>query len=112
MTKILFRRDDDGLISSVDLCGHAGYAEEGEDIICAAISSAIQLTHALLSDVQGLVFDTTIEEDGAHILLSFPENVREAAQAGLTALELHYTEMQENYSEYIQVTEVHYDAEN
>ena len=51
MTKVTFSLQEDKILA-VDILGHAGYAEEGEDIVCAAISSAVMLTHALLYDVQ------------------------------------------------------------
>lgn len=57
----------------MDILGHAGYAEEGEDIVCAAISSAVMLTHALLYDVQHIPVDTLIEDDGAHIRFTLPK---------------------------------------
>lgn len=106
MTKVVFRRDAEGMISSVDILGHAGYADEGEDIVCAAITSAVQLAHIMLNDMMGLVFDTVVEQEGAHIAMDFSDDVREAAQNVLEALQMHYREMQENYPEFIQVTEV------
>lgn len=112
MTRILFSRGEDGQIASVDLRGHAGFADEGEDIICAAITSAIQLTHVMLEDIQKLVFDTEVEQEGTHIRLSFPTEAREEAQPMLEALRVHYNELQENYAEFIQVMEVHSHAEN
>ncbi len=112
MTRILFGRTPDGEISFVDLQGHAGFADEGEDIVCSAVTSAIQLTHVLLDDVRGLVFDTEVEQEGTHIRLSFPPDAREGAQDMLEALRVHYNEMQEDYAEFIQVTEVHSHAEN
>lgn len=106
MTKVVFRRDKEDMISSVDILGHAGYADEGEDIVCAAITSAVQLTHIILDDVLGLVFDTVVEQEGAHISIYLSDDVREAGQNALCALQMHYREMQENYPEFIQVTEV------
>jgi len=50
VTKVTFSLQEDKILA-VDILGHAGYAEEGEDIVCAAISSAVMLTHALLYDV-------------------------------------------------------------
>lgn len=112
MTEVVFSRSADGLLSSVDIKGHAGYADEGEDIVCSAITSAVQLTHILLDDIYGLVFDTVVEQEGAHIHIYLPDDAREAGQDALTALQMHYNEMQENYAEFITVTEVHNDAEN
>lgn len=112
MTRILFNRGEDGLIASVDLRGHAGFADEGEDIVCAAITSAVQLTHVMLEDIQKLGFDTEVEQEGTHIRLSFPPGARREAQPMLEALLIHYNELQENYAEFIQVMEVHSHAEN
>ena len=39
-----------GKFSGFRVSGHAGYADAGEDIVCAAVSSAVQLTVNLLSD--------------------------------------------------------------
>ena len=59
MTRVTFYRSrKDDLLTAVDLIGHAGYAEEGEDIVCAAVSSSVQLIHALLYDVQRIAVDT------------------------------------------------------
>lgn len=106
MTRVCFERDAEGLLSSVDILGHAGYAEEGEDIVCAAITSAIQLTHILLEDVLRLRIATVVEQEGAHIHIDLPDGSRIAGQDALRALQTHYSEMQENYSEFIEVTEV------
>ena len=97
----------------VDILGHAGYADEGEDIVCAAISSAVMLTHALLFDVQRIPVDTLIEDDGAHIRITLPEGVgMDRGQDALQALRLHFTELEQNYSEFLSVMEVHTDAED
>lgn len=112
MTRIIFHRDGEGQIACVDLQGHAGFADAGEDIVCAAITSAVQLTHVLLEDVWKLAFDTEADQEGTHIRLSFPLSARERAQSALEALRIHYSELQENYADFIQVMEVHSHAEN
>ena len=112
MTKVTFSSREDKLLS-VDILGHAGYADEGEDIVCAAISSAVMLTHALLFDVQRIPVDTLIEDDGAHIRITLPEGAgMERGQDALQALRLHFTELEQNYSEFLSVMEVHTDAED
>lgn len=99
-------------IHAVDLRGHAGYAAEGEDIVCAAISSAIMLTHALLYDVQKLPIDTIIEDEGAHIRITLPAAQINDGQQGLQALRLHLKELEENYPDYMNVMEVYTDVED
>ncbi len=111
MTQIKFYLSQ-GNLAAVDLLGHAGYADEGEDIVCAAITSAVQLTHALLYDVQRLAVDAVIEDEGAHICLRLPAGQIAAGQDGLRALHIFYTELAAQYPEYLSVTEVHEDAED
>ena len=112
MTKVTFSSRGDMLLS-VDLLGHAGYAEEGEDIVCAAISSAVMLTHALLFDVQKLPVDTLIEDEGAHIRITLPQGAGLArGQDALNALRLNLTELEQTYPEFLSVMEVHADAED
>ena len=112
MTKVTFSSQGAKLLS-VDILGHAGYAEEGEDIVCAAISSAVMLTHALLFDVQHIPIDTLIEDDGAHIRITLPQGAGLArGQDALNALRLHLTELEQTYPEFLSVMEVHADAED
>ena len=41
MTKVeIFNHD--GRINGFSVSGHSGYAEEGSDIVCAAVSSAVR----------------------------------------------------------------------
>ena len=46
MTRIIYERNE----YAVTLIGHAGYAEEGKDIVCAGISA---LTEAMMQRVAG-----------------------------------------------------------
>ena len=110
MTKVTFSSQG-GKLLSVDILGHAGYAEEGEDIVCAAISSAGMLTHALLFDVQHIPVDTLIEDEGAHIRITLPQGAGlERGQDALMALKMHFAELEQNYSDFLNVMEVHADA--
>ncbi|MDE5564895.1 MAG: ribosomal-processing cysteine protease Prp [Oscillospiraceae bacterium] len=49
MIHAVFERKN-GRLCGVQVNGHAGYAEEGQDIVCAAVSSAVQLTANLITD--------------------------------------------------------------
>ena len=74
MTKVTFSSQGAKLLS-VDILGHAGYAEEGEDIVCAAISSAVMLTTVLLDDIQHVPADTTAEDEDTHIRIVLRKTV-------------------------------------
>ncbi|MEE0868633.1 MAG: ribosomal-processing cysteine protease Prp, partial [Ruminococcus sp.] len=43
MIKVTFEAGN-GVIKNVCISGHSGYAEEGSDIVCAAVSSAAIMT--------------------------------------------------------------------
>ncbi len=49
MLKAVFTRKN-GTLCRCSVKGHAGYAEHGQDIVCAAVSSAVQLTANLLTE--------------------------------------------------------------
>ncbi len=44
-----------GTLIAMRLSGHAGYAEEGQDIVCAAVSAACDLTMHLAEEYFGTV---------------------------------------------------------
>ena len=52
--------ESDGEYISVESNGHAGYAEEGQDIICAAVSALIVNT---VNSVETLTEDLIISEE-------------------------------------------------
>ncbi len=49
MLKAVFYRKN-GRLCRCSVKGHAGYAEHGQDVVCAAVSSAVQLTANLLTE--------------------------------------------------------------
>lgn len=42
----------DGLFTGFTFSGHSGYAEAGSDIVCASVSSAVQLTVNMLDEFE------------------------------------------------------------
>ena len=53
MTVFKFKSDKDGHITGFSMSGHSGYAEEGSDILCSAMSSCVQMIELGLIDVLG-----------------------------------------------------------
>ena len=50
MTSVRFCKSADGTYVSFESTGHAGYADCGEDIVCAAVSAATELVIAILEN--------------------------------------------------------------
>ncbi|WP_125115426.1 ribosomal-processing cysteine protease Prp [Agathobaculum sp. Marseille-P7918] len=111
MTKVTFSSRG-GKLLSVDILGHAGYADEGEDIVCAAISSAVMLTTVLLDDIQHVPADTISQDEDTRIRITLQESGVERGQDALRALKLYLSVLEQNYSEFLSVMEVHTDAED
>ena len=61
MTKVRFF-ERDGLLYGIEAVGHSGYASEGEDIVCSAVTTVMTMTETYLTDVCG--YDTSVEVDG------------------------------------------------
>ena len=108
MTTITFRSEG-GRIIGFDSQGHSGYAEEGADIVCAAISSTISLVDVTINDVLGLAASVKVREEDASVSLRLPGSLGQTAestcQALLTGLMLYFTELHDAYPENIEVLE-------
>ena len=81
--------------------GHAGFAPAGQDIVCAAVSSAVRLTERILASMHS---DYTAEVDTERNTVTV--SARESTV--LDGFARLMRELSEEYPEYIQVTEVRY----
>lgn len=97
-------------IDAVEVSGHADYAEEGSDIVCAAVSSTLDLTSCLLGDILGIELDTEVDSEQARISLALPkeldERTEEQAQNALSAFMVYLTNLKARYENHIEVMEV------
>ena len=109
MTTVTFHSEGSRL-ESFEVKGHSGYAQEGEDIVCAAITSAVRLTECAINDVLGLEAAVKVREKDASISLKRPAKLGQThestCQALLTALMVHFVQLAEEYPDYITVLEV------
>ena len=108
MTTVVFRMEDDR-ISGFEAKGHSGYAEAGEDIVCAAVTSAVRLVETTVNDVLGLAASVKIREQDASISLRLPggldETTEEVCQSLMTGLMVYFTQLHDEYPDNIEVLE-------
>ena len=107
MTKVeIFNHD--GRIHGFSVSGHSGYAEEGSDIVCAAVSAAVTFAECTINDVLGNHANTKVKEEEPRITLTLPAacDDEDAVQAVLTGFMLTVCSLRDNYPEYIEVMEV------
>lgn len=76
MTTVRFLRRD-GKFAAVSCEGHTGYAEEGSDIVCAAVSSVVQTAVLGLMQVAGIGVDYKVDEERGYLSAEIPASVTE-----------------------------------
>ena len=76
-------------IMGFKISGHAGYDEHGRDIVCAAVSSAVQLTANMITEIFG--YDAEVSAEGDTVILkttySGEENLQKIFKGLLLQLE-------------------------
>ena len=107
MTRCEFFTEDDR-ITGFSVSGHSGYAEAGQDIVCAAISTAVTMAEAIINEVCGAKAKVRVKEEDARITLTLPASCdeEETVQAALSGLMLTLLNLREDYEDYIEVLEV------
>lgn len=108
MTYVEIFKDNDNNIKRYRIIDHTGYAEKGEDVVCAAVSVLAQTTLMALVEVVGLPekdIEFIIDEAKPLLDVKLPENLREAlnreAQILLRTFELGIEKIIESYGEYV-----------
>ncbi len=99
MIQVKVTRNEEGLISSFKIEGHSGYAERGQDIVCAAVSALSQTTLMGLEEVLGLS-PAVIRYEG---MLEVAVREPRLAAALLDAMLLGLRDVARSYPEYIRV---------
>lgn len=108
MTSVTFFTQEARIIG-FDAAGHSGYAEAGEDIVCAAVTSAVRLVEATVNEVLGLCASVKVDETAGVISLRVPGGLSQTAestcQALLTGLMVYLAELHGEYPNNIEVLE-------
>ena len=109
MTTVSFHLEGPRIIG-FDSQGHSGFAPEGADIVCAAITSTIRLVECAVNDVLGLGATVKVDARHAKISLRLPgglsNTVENSCQTLLTAMMLYLSELHDEYPDHITVLEV------
>ncbi len=100
MIRTVFYQHNQQLCGCV-VSGHAGYADHGQDVVCAGVSTAVQMTANMLTEVFKLPADISVEENRIGIRLEgtpSPEGVKI-----LRGLELQIQLLKEDFPKFIQI---------
>ena len=99
---------EDERITGFSISGHSGYAEAGSDIVCAAVSTAVTMAEATINEVCGAKAKVRVKENDARVTLTLPASCdeEESVQAVLAGMMVTLINLQEDYSDFIEVLEV------
>ena len=91
------------LLTGFELSGHAGAGSQGNDIVCAAVSSAAYMTANTLTEVMKAAADVAEKDGLLRIRLGTTDAIR--CQSVLLGFRMHLLQLQEQYPRHIQVSQ-------
>lgn len=108
MITIKVTRNDNNEIIGFSLNGHAGYSENGKDIVCAAISAVTNMT--IIGLAEKLKLNIKFERnDGGYLKVELPQVISSddmiVAQFLLESLVTEYLDIEANFGKYVLVNE-------
>ncbi|MBG9989256.1 ribosomal-processing cysteine protease Prp [Aerococcaceae bacterium DSM 111176] len=109
MIQINIKKDNGQNIQELELSGHAGFADHGYDIVCAAVSSQVISIENSLQQLLSVPVLTEVDDvEGGYLKLTLPEisndETSSDAQLLLRHLEFALSVLMENYPEFINIT--------
>ncbi|NLB36314.1 MAG: ribosomal-processing cysteine protease Prp [Clostridiales bacterium] len=91
-----------GQINGYELSGHSGYAPYGRDIVCAAVSSAAEMTANTITQIIGINAEISQSDDG-FLKVLIPEGREQEAQVVLKGLRLHLRCIAKDFSANVRI---------
>lgn len=104
MIKFKVERNAEGKIVRLKITGHAGYAESGFDIVCAAVSTACTMAINGIEELK--LADITYKQNDGFLEAKIPENREEGADVLLDSLMITIYEIAKQYKKYLFILEV------
>ena len=102
MIRVEFFLKEDHLVG-VSVRGHAGYASYGNDVVCASVTSAVELVANGITEILKIPAMIGVFEN--EVRIDLPESGGKDAEPFLQALRLHLALLQQDYSENLQLTD-------
>ncbi len=103
MVEVRIRKDSRDRLSSFFASGHAGWAESGEDVVCAAVSTVLQAAWLGLSEVARI--DVDVKREGGKLTVTWPDRSRDdrAVNAIVATAALSVERIAAQYPEHVRV---------
>ncbi|MGE5544797.1 MAG: ribosomal-processing cysteine protease Prp [Bacillota bacterium] len=105
MVRVELYKDDRNMVKSFRVEGHTGYADKGQDIICAGISAITQT--ALMGLLHYLEKKPVYKKEGGLLTCKLEQDLgdddRLKAQSILGTMEIGLREIESQYKDFIQI---------
>lgn len=106
MTRLSFYERNGKLVGFASR-GHSGYAEAGQDIVCAAVSCAAAIAITAIKDVAGCSSSVELDEERACISFTIigeqAEDKALVCESVLRAMYMQLSQYAESYGSYLKV---------
>lgn len=101
-------RDRDNGIAGFKVSGHAGYADPGEDIVCAGVSTVTVGTVNAIEELTGTVMDAEMKRGFLNAVLPVDADSGKASQVQLllSSMVVMLKGIEGSYGKYIQIKDV------
>ena len=104
MTKIVIFKNKK-FLTGFEVSGHTGYAEEGSDIVCSAISSMTQMTIVGLQQVLKIRLNVKKDNKKGYLLCKLSKDISDneilKAQDILQTLQISLEDVEKDFKKYI-----------
>ena len=103
MIKVTIYQSSEGKISGFAIQGHAGYAESGSDIVCAAVSALAQNTVNSIERFTKDRFSVDVDGENGGLYLRMEPGYSKGSKLLLDSLILGLQGIEEEYMDYLDV---------
>lgn len=104
MTNVVVVKRNNSIVS-VECDGHTGYGVEGEDVVCAALSSIVQTALLGLLQVVGVKVDFKVDDKKGYLKMSVPEDLdqktRRECDIVLDTMLLGVADLNQGFSDFV-----------
>ncbi len=105
MVNVEFLVDKSGLLLGFQISGHSNFAENGSDIVCAAISSAAYMVANTITEIMNVESEVLVDDSGK-MSLEIKKEDFSICKDILLGFKFHMLSLEEQYPENIAVNYV------
>lgn len=106
MTKVVVKKRSNSIVE-IECDGHTGYGVEGEDIVCAALSSIVQTALLGVLQVAGVNVKMQRDDRRGYLKAILPEQMDKAARHDcdciLDTMLLGIADLNQGYSDFVEL---------